>query len=669
MQGFGAYQREMNRTGIERRDPRVGAWRGLVVATASVILAAGACSPSKRVFDAKPASADAGVEDSFASDAGERSTVDAGTSTNTTTASDTTDDGRSSQPTECEADASRCPQNSDCRTYAPTGCDEAGKTACDHTNVEVDTPCADGKGACDGEGQCVVPDLALLGGSCENDAECGSGHCAASEDGEKVCCDTACDGACTACGKDGHCDVAPAEHAACGELACPQSSECTAYPPNAAACEAFGECATTASYCQPEYTTDTCANGGTCNGKGVCCPKPGPERECTKECPCDTGEGVCSSNDQCLTGYVCTEDAKAKLGFPAPSCLPAHCLNNKQDEGETSVDCGGGCGCRATYEVVEITGLTAGSVTLNKMSGDGSAFAATISKNLRVYPARVSLDGVVTEQPHFGQWGGAVGINSDGSVIVGSLHCADPPECTVTAPRPVRWVDDGPPDIVYDGGELSAVSSTGTFMAGTRDSQAFRKKLNDANVLVIDEMGWATDMSLDGEYIVGSAQASSAGVYWSAKLGVIPLHPPSTWTSWRIQTLSGDGKVFIGEGYVAGAGSQPFIWKDGEFYEFPTLPGATSTGVLDLTRDGSVVVGNVYTSGSLNLAFIWDQTTGIRSVLDEVQNRGVEPPMDWELADARFISDDGTLVVGVQYGDTKQYLWRVTLLADGEWLP
>jgi uncharacterized membrane protein len=676
MQRFGAFLVPTELSQTTRSRTRLGTfpsqrtWPALLVLT---ILLGGSlgCSSTKRKFD----------EVKHASDAGETHTKqqDAGASSGEWTNSSETETSSTSDGGGLCANqgSSTCPTDTECRKYEVNGCDEAGKPVCDAINVEANTPCADGAGQCDGKGECVHAELARLGEACEEDAECGSGHCVVGQDGARLCCDAACDGVCTACGTDGHCDVTPTEDAECGELTCPESNECTVYPPKGAACGSFGECAKAEAYCEPTYTKQSCGDGLLCDGRGNCCPEPGPERECTKECPCGTGEGLCSNNEQCLTGYVCTTDATTKLGFPGASCLPAHCVNDKQDEGEISVDCGAGCGCRATYELVEITGVPedARFSELKAMSADGNTFAATIGRSSSSSPVRVSASGVVSELVAYGTLGAAAGISADGTVIVGTLHCGDPPECTTSAMRPFRWVNDGQPEVVgnLDGTAVS-VSATGALVAGYRydvaaeKQQAFRITTQPLTFITIPEMESATEMSADGQTIVGHSVDADVGLLWSATRGVVSLNVPIDWSRWEISALSSDGQVFSGFGYVATEGRHvPYVWRDGEFTPLPMLPGARANLIADVSGDGSVIVG-LSDSDTVQRAFIWDQSKGIRSVVAEVTERGVELPVDLELVGADFVSDNGRIIVGTVHGDIPSF-WRVTLLRDGEWLP
>jgi hypothetical protein len=201
-------------------------------------------------------------------------------------------------------------------------------------------------------------------------------------------------------------------------------------------------------------------------------------------------------------------------------------VNDQKDAEETSVDCGGGCGCRATYEVVLITGVPegAGFGTLSAMSGDGSAFAGNIGRDdggrfTPSYPARVDASGVVTELYGFGVSGNAFGINADGSVVVGDLYCDNPPDCTTAELyRPFRWTNDESPEVVFHNGSGMVVSASGAVVAGTQyDPQsgtnlAFRSSVN--HWLDIPELNHVVGMSADGEYIAGRSSIDDAGAVY-----------------------------------------------------------------------------------------------------------------------------------------------------------
>jgi hypothetical protein len=89
--------------------------------------------------------------------------------------------------------------------------------------------------------------------------------------------------------------------------------------------------------------------GGEC-GSCACDSANGAYWHCRPWCPCAHGHGTCRYYDECQPGTVCgSTSSGARFGFAAgtKACVVPHCNNGSQDVafGETSVDCGGGCGC------------------------------------------------------------------------------------------------------------------------------------------------------------------------------------------------------------------------------------------------------------------------------------------------------------------------------------
>jgi uncharacterized membrane protein len=190
---------------------------------------------------------------------------------------------------------------------------------------------------------------------------------------------------------------------------------------------------------------------------------------------------------------------------------------------------------------------------------------------------------------------------------------------------------------------------------------AFRSSVN--NWLDIPELDTVTGMSADGEYIAGHSSTDETGALWSRTLGgLVELTPPSEWLSWGIDVLNDAGNIFAGSAYVDNTSVKPaYIWRNGTFSEFPKLPGADYDSIGAINADGTVMVGMSGTN-SVQRAFIWDETNGMRTVLSETVARGLELPVDLELVDVDFLSDDGTILVGWVYGTDIASFWRITLL-------
>ena len=593
-------------------------------------------------------------------------------------------DSTEGQASETNADTTETPELAPDETQTTDTTDTASddthttETDTDDTNRDCSERCGpDDTDSCSGDGKCQTSGKADLGDPCQSGTQCGSGHCAVSEAGGMICCETPCDGVCSVCSTSGVCDAMPADDPACPAIECPSSSPCVSHPtePSSNRCVAPGQCANEEALCVPEFGAEgeACGNGIACDGQGACvsdCPKEtGPERVCTNECPCAVGAGTCTDDDQCEQGLVCTTDAVAKLGFSGASCLPAHCVNDVHDAEETSVDCGGECGCRATYEVVDFTGVPAdgSGVSVNAMSGDGSAFAATFGRDRISYPARIGADGVFTELQSFGAPGGTYDISTDGSVIVGYLACGDPPSCTSTDGGAYRWTGTAAPEVVYDAGSgRTLVSATGAIAVGEYYDAAAQRtalfRVTSTQTRVISALNAVTAVSADGLIIAGRLATADEGALWShQQTALVPLNPPAGWSRWEIFTMNADGSAFAGFGYNTELDTyHGYIWRDGEFNELPQLPDADYTMPYAMSASGTTLTGHSGTN-DYQRPFIWTEEAGTRHVLDEVRARGLELPVDLELASARFLSDDGRIIVGGNPGANTSF-WRVTLL-------
>jgi TNFR/NGFR cysteine-rich protein len=432
---------------------------------------------------------------------------------------------------------------------------------------------------------------------------------------------------------------------------------------NAAACSAWKTCA----------SNQTLTKAGTATSDAVCTDKPicgtAVDRVCTVDCPCASGEGVCTASNQCASGVSCVVGGGKKKGRTGNTCLTAHCDNDIKDADETSVDCGGVCGCRATFEVVSYKNMPSGAAmgSLNSMSGDGSRFAATLSRSGTAYPAAIASDGTVTELAAYGAYGYGYVISADGNVIVGEMGCANPPTCSDHSTSQVRWAGAAAPLIIsINNGAVRYVSSSGTYVGGTYfDATLDRNSgfvINGNALNAVSELRYVSGMTKDGKYLGGDvpdANGGGVGLWFSTTRAVTPLKG-STWTSTSITAINGNTPVVIGQGYISAKDLQVgYRWKAGQFTELGVLSGTTTSAPSAVSNDGSTVVGTVDPSG-FQQAFIWTDADKLRYLVDELKARGYEPPSDMLLKYPKFISEDGKTIVGVEVL-TPPTFWRVVL--------
>jgi MYXO-CTERM domain-containing protein len=166
----------------------------------------------------------------------------------------------------------------------------------------------------------------------------------------------------------------------------------------------------------------------------------------------------------------------------------------------------------------------------------------------------------------------------------------------------------------------------------------------------------AADLSADGSVVAGAVNGRAAR--WTVSDGWLDLG--ATWDDMpfsRAHAVSADGSTVVGEAYdvIPIPGGQAEIT---EAFRWTASSGAVRMGFsggIDVSTDGSVVVGWGGVGSIQN--FIWDQTHGMRSLKDVLEElgadlAGVEFGMATAIAaDGRTIvgprlSDDGTSVVG-----------------------
>ncbi len=412
-----------------------------------------------------------------------------------------------------------------------------------------------------------------------------------------------------------------------------------------------------------EETPPTAVSDRVCVDERGC--STAPDRECSVECPCDSGQGVCTADDQCKSGATCVSGSGKKVGRSGDTCLAAHCNNDQLDSGETSVDCGGECGCRATFEIVTVSGLPANSTLteLSTMSRDGKRFGGYLGRGNNGFPAAIAADGKVTELESYGSGGRIDASSADGNVLVGLVGCANPPSCSDTTWSIAQWTGTTAPKVITSEGSPRRISSSGSIIVG----DYYESSADQQQVFIISgnqrqsiaEMDWAGGVTPDGRYVAGRLRTGPQGGLWYAQTQKITKLGSTSWVRTNITGVNGTDPVVIGDGYTKDDTNIGFRWKGGVLTELGFLEGGKYTLPNAVSFDGSTIVGTTGTN-AFQIAFIWTEEKKLVSLLDELASRGLELPVDLTLRYAHFISDDGKIIVGVEHTQPFSF-WRVVL--------
>jgi uncharacterized membrane protein len=203
-------------------------------------------------------------------------------------------------------------------------------------------------------------------------------------------------------------------------------------------------------------------------------------------------------------------------------------------------------------------------------------------------------------------------VSADGSVVVGE-----------SGRQPFRWtlgsgmvklaMPSGQP--ADSQGQAIAISEDGSIMAGN----LYSSPTNVLRWTADDEVEWiepsryafATDMSADGEVIVGYADFGGVleAFRWTRVAGMVSLGRPAECPSTEPGGVSGDGRIVIV--YCDGVeGERRYLWDVSSGFRLveDVLQGigadasdAGAVGVYQLSFDGSTILGFVLPTGTSKL--------------------------------------------------------------------
>ena len=327
----------------------------------------------------------------------------------------------------------------------------------------------------------------------------------------------------------------------------------------------------------------------------------------------------------------------------------------------------------------------------------------------------LALPGVCAAQAQFiplgalsgGQSSTAVGVNDDGTVVVGYVN-------PITLNLPVRWTVNPQPVIaaiglptgLVSGGAMS-VSDSGDVVLGWQQQVTvftpFRWAAPGPSVALPIPGGWSSirprSVSPDGVFTVGSANimfGTTRAIRWmgvqqptllemlpgaTLSRAVVADSSAATYGTMRMSdgidrlvrwTPGGSNAsvlAFLPSGNVAGTPmrvsldgarivgvnedvsalpftGQPWLWTQSGFLTIPNLPGASRCIPTGMADDGSTIVGFCETGiAAAASGFVWSPGAGTREIGQVLSSLGALFP-NWTLETVTGISRDGRAVIG-----------------------
>ena len=258
----------------------------------------------------------------------------------------------------------------------------------------------------------------------------------------------------------------------------------------------------------------------------------------------------------------------------------------------------------------------------------------------------------------------AAGVNSDGSIIVGSAD-------TSAGRRAFKYVDGTMTNLgtLTGGSEISTangVSSDGSVIVGYSDSTDGKRayKYVDGTMTSLGILSGGSSISLayavssDGSVIVGYSDSTDGNRAFKyvdgtmTSLGVLPGGIRS-----YARGISSDGSVIVGNSYSIATENRAFKYVDGTMTNLGALEGSNENGygsyAQSASSDGSVIVG--YSDST-------DGRRAVKYVDGTVTSLGVLTGGSSSVA--HDVSDDGSVIVG--YSDStdgnRAFIYRNVML-------
>lgn len=257
-------------------------------------------------------------------------------------------------------------------------------------------------------------------------------------------------------------------------------------------------------------------------------------------------------------------------------------------------------------------------------------------------------------------------ISGDGQTLVGFWWAADAKGIRSFRWSPVSGLELLPLEAGNVGSQAHAISFNGTVITGgVRDAtadHAFRWTAQDGHVLLGElfpgpgAYSYGKGISADGSVIVGYCGQVGVAVNrpfrWTAASGMQALPTPLDHVVAGAHCVSSNGLFAVGASRTASGPTTAVLWAEGQpMLSLGMLNGGTYSEARSVSDDGLMVVGVANGGGGLsdNRAFAWTPYSGMFDFTTYLAKLGHSSPYG-TLSVATAISGDGTTIVGGDYG-------------------
>jgi len=260
----------------------------------------------------------------------------------------------------------------------------------------------------------------------------------------------------------------------------------------------------------------------------------------------------------------------------------------------------------------------------------------------------------------------AFDVADQGRVVVGESQTAQGRQAfrwtQQTGMEPLGTIAEHETSVAY------GVSASGQVIVGTQGRVAFRWTKEEGLVLLGDLSGGqkrstAMAVSADGMVIVGcgNSEDGTEAFRWTAETGLRGLGDLTGGSFLSVADgISRDGSVVVGTAKSA-HGTEAFRWTSSDGMSgLGDLPDGEFSSVANaVSGDGNIVVGKAAGPSGPD-AFIWTAQSGMQPLISRL--RDVPAAAGWRLTEARDISDDGTIIVGLGINPQKETAaWLIRL--------